>query len=261
MWVCMNCSKRETCEFYPPDCDCGIERSWVETGVKLGKAKIVRATDCSSKAFKRFSSGDEELDRILDGGFPYGFTALVWGQPGAGKSRVAYRWASRNTPALILTLENGPAPRCYTLAKQLLEHAGGSPENVHFSNDAENWEKYANRINAKSVVVDSVSVFADPVEAMRLLAIWAAKANAFVWSISHATKANDASGLNELQHWPDATMIVKRTPYNTAKVLVKKSRFCGPGWTELPIVGGNSENKETPLMGETPIYQNSIDGN
>lgn len=238
MWICMNCGAKEECSYYPPECLCGIERSWNEVGSRRA-AVMVRATDCNNKPFKRIQAETEDLNTMLDGGWPLGFSALVWGQPGGGKSRLTYRWASQTPPSLILLYENGPAPRCYILGRQLLEHAGGKTNGVHFSNDRDNWETYADRIRAKTIVCDSISVFPPTmqIEMLKRFAHYAAKNNAFVWAISHATKAGDAKGLNELQHEPDATLIVKRTPWNTAKVLVKKSRFCGPGFTELPIVG------------------------
>lgn len=234
----MSCGAKEFASFFPPDCNCGVEKSWMNTKAHLEKRHIVKASDCDSKPFKRIKSESEDLDRLLDGGWPLGFSAMIWGQPGSGKSRLAYRWASQMKPALIFLWEYGPAPRCYTLANHILLHCGGDSKDVHFSNDRENWEKYADKIKPRSIVYDSISVLPNPIEILKQITKWVAKNNAFAWAISHATKNNDAVGLNTLQHEPDATLIIKRTPFNTAKVIVEKSRFCGPGWINLPIVGG-----------------------
>src|SRR3972149_3043434 len=54
---------------------------------------------------ERLDTGSLQLDRALGGGWPRSSAVAVWGEPGAGKSRLAARWAARAGPWLLVATE------------------------------------------------------------------------------------------------------------------------------------------------------------
>lgn len=64
---------------------------------------------------ERISTGNKQLDRILDGGFPANAIHIVMGSPGSGKTilaeQLAFTNATSQRPALYLTTVSEPLPK------------------------------------------------------------------------------------------------------------------------------------------------------
>ena len=81
--------------------------------------------------WERISSGNADLDRVLNGGFPANAIHIVMGSPGSGKTilaeQLAFENATRERPALYLTTFSEPLPKFLTF---LQEYAFADPSCV-----------------------------------------------------------------------------------------------------------------------------------
>ena len=68
--------------------------------------------DAPSVTFPRISSGNPEVDHILEGGFPANSINIVMGQPGTGKTifvqQLVFHNAADDRPVLYLTTLSEP---------------------------------------------------------------------------------------------------------------------------------------------------------
>ena len=93
VWVCSECGN-EAMKWLGkcPACnewDTFYEEQKIEKTVSKNRfsqennnSEIVRLKDAKKKEYTRVSSGLEEMDRVLGGGFVYGSLTLIGGEPG-----------------------------------------------------------------------------------------------------------------------------------------------------------------------------------
>lgn len=194
----------------------------------------MRAVDLRVVPMAHVSTGDEALDRQLGGGWPLGHSALLWGKGGGGKSRLAYRWATRIGPTLGVVCEHDLA-----LARATAEGAGADLDQLFFLDapSALHWQDEAERLEARAVIFDSVTaVRCDHVELVKALAEWARARRGFAFVIVQSTKSGKARGSEELSHWPDAAIAVHRRTKGRARLRVLKSRFCAVFSADVSLV-------------------------
>ena len=99
MYVCSECGNTVT--IWAGKCpSCGAwgslsvqEAPRTPSGDRSRAARVTNVVDVRSP--ERISSGIEEFDRVLGGGFVPGSVALLGGQPGIGKSTLALDVAAR----------------------------------------------------------------------------------------------------------------------------------------------------------------------
>jgi circadian clock protein KaiC len=122
-------------------------------------------------ATNRVSSGINGLDELIEGGFPEGNNVLITGSPGTGKSIVGLQFivsgALNGEPGIYLTVEEG-RNGIISQAKQFgwdLERLEkekkivlNNIEEYDIDSILDTLEKEVKRLNAKRVVVDSLSM-------------------------------------------------------------------------------------------------------
>jgi KaiC/GvpD/RAD55 family RecA-like ATPase len=127
--------------------------------------------EVNEMAINRVSSGVEGLDELIEGGFPEGTNVLVTGGPGTGKSIVGLQFivngAQNREPGIYLTIEEGRG-RIIAQAKQFgwdLERLEkekkimlNNIEEYDIDSILDTLEKEVKRLNAKRIVVDSLSM-------------------------------------------------------------------------------------------------------
>jgi len=91
-----------------------------------------------------------EWSQILPHGLPLGRTMLLRGRPGAGKSRLAYRFASQLGRVMCFGIEMGKA-----LSLQTAQNAGAHVKDVWWYEDLEGLEEI-DLIDPAAVVIDSI---------------------------------------------------------------------------------------------------------
>ncbi len=131
----------------------------------------VNDKDTRARSQSRLSVGVAGLDEMLGGGIPSGYSVLVAGPSGSGKSVLATEFIRegirRGEPGVIAVFENGPVGEAQTSARGLAQAAAnGEVAIIHtrpldLSIDETLFEltEAIHRIKAKRVVIDSLSGF------------------------------------------------------------------------------------------------------
>lgn len=182
----------------------------------------------------RVGTGDGGLDSALGGGWPLGRCVLVWGEPGAGKSRLVARWASRITPWALVALEVEGSE-----AVALAEHAGAHTAGGWLVDSAAGWESACAAVRARAVVLDSAHATGDPLGAVRRAVAYSRAHDALVFVVAHRNRSGTVRGDTGLEHWPDAVVQVRGREGSRALVRVRKSRFCARASAEVSLLGGD----------------------
>jgi len=145
------------------------------------------------------------LGRELGGGLVGAGGVLLCGPRGAGKSRLAYRWAAR-ARCLVVHPELSRE-----VAADLARSTGSQMANVHLLEELEGWQAEADRLEARAVVLDSLAAAPDPVSELRAAQRWARGARTrIVFALAHATKGGDHRGSSDLAHWADTELRITR---------------------------------------------------
>ncbi len=197
-------------------------------------ARAVRASELVNVEVERWPTGDDAADQALGGGLASGFSVLLWGGPGAGKSRLALRWVSRMGPALVISLEMAAELTVFSATD-----AGADLGQLHVTTELEGWEAEAERIGARAVLLDSASALepaAARLEMMRELACWARRCRGVSIAISHQNRRGRALGHSGLEYWPDTTLRARAARRSGwTRVRIAKCRFAPLGSFEVPI--------------------------
>ena len=128
------------------------------TGFAGSVAAVQRLEDVAVVDMPRFSSGFEEFDRVLGGGFVPGSSILIGGHPGAGKSTLLLqtlcRLASDHT-ALYVTGEESPEQIALRASRLSLPT---DQLQLMAETDVDNILATAGSLKPKVLVVDSIQV-------------------------------------------------------------------------------------------------------
>jgi len=234
--------------------ECGSWNSYVEETVEKATKTAKRARTggpqpiavISSDREERILTGNEELDRVLGGGFVPGSVILVGGDPGIGKSTLALqmlnyvseragRGESGDRRFLYVTGEESPVQ-----VKMRAERTGVSSGNVYVLTETsveailEQMAKLAPEI----VVIDSIqTMFTETFasapgsvgqirESTARLMQYAKSSGTAVFLIGHVTKEGTIAGPKVLEHLVDTVLYFeggKDHPYRILRAV--KNRF------------------------------------
>lgn len=227
MWTCLGCGARETGGARPFPCSCGCEDAWIQETTdeqpQQTSTRAVLATDLADMPIPLRPTGEPALDALLGGGVALGSVVFVYGRQGSGKSRLLYRWATRERALIVCTELSLP------VARRNVETSGGVLSNAYLMSDLGSWQAEASRVGALAIVVDSLASTADPTKFIRGAREWAQRTNAIVWAIQHSTKKGEYRGATTSPHWADYEFRTsKPTPTATStRIEVRKTRL-GP---------------------------------
>lgn len=246
---CSNCGHEGPAQAQCPRC-----KSWGTMARYQRLADIPRP-----EAGQRLSSGIDALDELLGGGgFVRGVVYRFSGDPGAGKSTLALDAAIRIASREDLT----ESVRClYVCGEE-------SPENVRARADDRlraqippalavsrdgSVEELAHDVpdGLDLVVIDSLNAWRSPdlagepgsngqmVHAARGLNTFAEKTGAAVLALSHVNKDGDAAGTVAIDHWLEATLIMRKASDDEEQgtLRITKNRH-GPAPLSLNYVHG-----------------------
>ena len=255
VFTCGECGRREA-KWLGHCPDCGAWDSFVEEvvaaapkgrgrGAKTGNgagggtaAGPVRLSEVVSSATERFSSGIDELDRVLGGGIVPGSLVLVGGEPGIGKSTLLLQVldnVAADRPALLVCGEESAAQ-----VKMRAERICKGPANIDVFAETE-LETVLETVAAARpalVVIDSVqTLYSDSFtsapgsvsqvrEAAGRFLRLAKDTGAAVFLVGHVTKDGAIAGPRVLEHMVDTVLQFEGDRYRFYRTLrAAKNRF------------------------------------
>ena len=185
------------------------------------QAKIQTLSEISLQQTPRFSSGFNELDRVLGGGIVPGSAILIGGHPGAGKSTLLLQvmcGLAKNMTALYVTGEES--------LQQVAMRANrlGLPNdklNMLSETSVEQICNLADQLKPQIIVIDSIQVMhladiqsspgsvAQVRECASFLTCYAKTRQAAIIMVGHVTKDGTLAGPKVLEHVIDCSLLLE----------------------------------------------------
>lgn len=211
-WICDACTRIFEDDEPPPICPgCGVEGAFSrreETAENEDESTESLPTLADPAPRIQLAKSGTALDSLI-GGFARGTETIVHGARGSGKSTLCLSVAA----GLALSLDSRALVVCPEMSHEILERTARFVERKDLlvrCPDHLLWRHYATRARALVVLVDSVSVFPDPLAVTNELIDWARATRGIVIALLHETKAGEASGPTALTHNVDAVLKVSR---------------------------------------------------
>lgn len=185
------------------------------------QAKIQTLSEISLQQTPRFSSGFNELDRVLGGGIVPGSAILIGGHPGAGKSTLLLQvmcGLAKNMTALYVTGEES-LQQVAMCANRL-----GLPNdklNMLSETSVEQICNLADQLKPQIIVIDSIQVMhladiqsspgsvAQVRECASFLTRYAKTRQAAIIMVGHVTKDGTLAGPKVLEHVIDCSLLLE----------------------------------------------------
>ncbi|WP_108649484.1 DNA repair protein RadA [Dongshaea marina] len=200
--------------------------------------QVQRLSEINLEELPRFSSGFQELNRVLGGGIVPGSAILIGGHPGAGKSTLLLQtmcWLAQQKKALYVTGEESlqqvamRASRLGLPTDKLLMLAETSVEQIC---------NIAQREKPEVVVIDSIQVMqvadiqsapggvSQVRESAAQLTRFAKQHNVAVVMVGHVTKDGTLAGPKVLEHCIDCSVLLEGSSDSRYRTLrSNKNRF------------------------------------
>lgn len=244
MYVCNECQS-EYKKWYG---QCPKCKSWntIEYGEqaavsKSGSAAVAKELlslhQIDLESLERISSGIEQLDLVLGGGFVPGSLSLLGGRPGIGKSTLILKLADyiAKTKRVLYVSGEENLGQIKLRANRL-----GVKSDVRFLNEQNSHNIMATCLanNVEFLIVDSIQTTASPestgasgsVSQLKAIALemmeFAKRNNITVVLIGHVTKDGDIAGPKLLEHMVDTVLYLETDNYSDVRLLRgEKNRF------------------------------------
>lgn len=167
----------------------------------------------------RFTTGINELDRVLGGGIVAGSLVLVGGDPGIGKSTILLQMC-KNLSASGQDVLYVSGEESLSQIKMRAERIGDFSKNMLLMcvNNLEDVEEYLKRNKPKVIIIDSIqTIIVDDISSApgsvsqvkevtaRLLKI-AKSNNIAIFIVGHVTKEGTVAGPRNLEHMVDTVL-------------------------------------------------------
>lgn len=176
-------------------------------------------TDVQREELTRFSTGLNELDRVLGGGLVFGSVVLIGGDPGIGKSTILLQTLIHLSHAgkkvLYVTGEESPSQVAMRAERLQLD---GSKLQLLSETNVEKILRVAEPMNLDVIVIDSIqTIFTELLnsapgnvaqvrESTALLTRFAKRTNTSIFLAGHVTKEGAIAGPRVLEHMVDCVM-------------------------------------------------------
>lgn len=234
--------------------ECGEWNSFLEeTAAKVKSGKVKSLTGQSAATFRlpqplndisvaeapRFSSGYDELDRVLGGGVVAGSLVLIGGEPGIGKSTLLLQLALflsiRNETVLIASGEESEKQ-----IRMRADRLGGASAGLYVvsETDIERIIESAGAINPSVIIIDSIQTISDPEisgtsgsisqvkECTHRLMALAKSSGTAVFIVGHVTKEGSIAGPRVLEHIVDTVLYFEGERHQSHRIIrAVKNRF------------------------------------
>ncbi|MFL0811100.1 MAG: DNA repair protein RadA [Agarilytica sp.] len=201
-------------------------------------SKVTALENIDLQEVPRFSSGMEEFDRVLGGGFVPGSVVLIGGNPGAGKSTLLLQTLcqlAQAQSALYVTGEE--SLQQVALRAKRLELPADKLQMLS-ATDVENVVATADSIKPKLLVVDSIQVMhhgdiqsapgsvSQVRESAAYLTRFAKESGTVLILVGHVTKDGSLAGPKVLEHMIDCSIMLEGSHDSRFRTLRgNKNRF------------------------------------
>lgn len=249
-WVCQTCGYEAPA--YLGKCpECSAWGSFIEEAIfetktsqtqenKLYiKNNIQKINEINIDQSIRFSTGMDEFDRVLGGGFVEGSLILLAGDPGIGKSTLILQACAyiskQNIPVLYVSAEES-AKQLKLRAQRL--NITAENLNVLSQTNAVEIQNAINSTNPKIVIIDSIQAIYSPSitsspgsvsqvrEACNTFMEIAKTTGTTIIIVGHVTKDGTIAGPRVLEHMVDAVLQFEGEKYKFFRLLrAIKNRF------------------------------------
>jgi DNA repair protein RadA/Sms len=204
----------------------------------LTEPKITAITEVPVIEQTRYSSGMDELNRVLGGGLVPGSVILIGGDPGIGKSTLLLQSLS------YLALEHNTL---YVTGEESLHQVRLRAERLDINKEGINLLtetrieailQLANQINPKIMVLDSIQTMYTELlqsspgsvgqvrESTALLVRYAKQTNTILFLVGHVTKEGAIAGPRVLEHMVDTVLYFEGDPDSKYRIIrAVKNRF------------------------------------
>ena len=202
------------------------------------QTKVTKLNEINLEALPRFSSGMEEFDRVLGGGFVPGSVVLIGGHPGAGKSTILLQTLcqlAETHSALYITGEE--SLQQVAMRAQRLQLPMGKL-NLLSATDVEAIVAQAEQLKPKLLVIDSIQVMhladvssapgsvSQVRESAAALTRYAKQSGSVLILVGHVTKDGTLAGPKVLEHIIDCSIMIEGTHDSRFRTLRgHKNRF------------------------------------
>ena len=202
------------------------------------KVEPVRMSEISSENFKRYSSGYEELNRVLGGGIVPGSVVLLGGDPGIGKSTLLLQVTDYLTKSglTVLYLAGEESPQQIKLRAERLGLTGNAY--LLAQNNVEAIEEVIEQLKPDFIVADSIQTLyrgdlssapgsvSQVRESAAFLLRIAKRTNSAVFLVGHVTKEGALAGPRILEHMVDTVLYFEGERQHAFRILrTVKNRF------------------------------------
>ena len=202
------------------------------------KVEPVRMSEISSENFKRYSSGYEELNRVLGGGIVPGSVVLLGGDPGIGKSTLLLQVTDYLTKSglTVLYLAGEESPQQIKLRAERLGLTGNAY--LLAQNNVEAIEEVIEQLKPDFIVADSIQTLyrgdlssapgsvSQVRESAAFLLRIAKHTNSAVFLVGHVTKEGALAGPRILEHMVDTVLYFEGERQHAFRILrTVKNRF------------------------------------
>lgn len=235
--ICTNCGEFSTYSEHVPTSMTPGRKQSENLQISIPKAATIK--QLQSSPIVRFTTGINELDRVLGGGFVDAEVVLLSGSPGAGKSSLSLAVADKFAKAGQLVL--------YSSGEESEQQIGLRAKRLRVDNDnikiinETNLEALLSYIEQESpqfLIVDSLQTLysnnikgslgsvAQSKECAHVLTNVAKKKHITMILVSQIVKSGDFSGSESIQHIVDATLMLDSDKDTPLKFLrANKNRF------------------------------------
>lgn len=223
LWRC-SCGHQEFSREKPPQCWCGRDLHRVlpsNAHAPNIDGRALTLAEAPGELSAPHPTGLAELDNALGGGLVIPGSVVVWGDPGSGKTTLAFHFVRSLRRVLLAPLEMS-----VPLYRYAARRGGMDPARVILAEGREPraWIARARAERCPALLVDSLGKVPDPVATMAELADSARRGwPELVVAVAHTTRAGDARGGADLEHEPDTLLHLA-----PGKVTIRKHRM-GPG--------------------------------
>lgn len=230
--------KCDTCESWESIAEIRVSKS-SRSDINPPIQELKSLSDSTNQKFERITTGLEEFDRVMGGGFVPGSMVLIGGQPGIGKStlllQISGLLAAKDLPVLYFSGEES--------LHQVADRAnrlGAAENHLKFANEqiVENIQAALEKYKPAAVIVDSIQTaysersenlpgsISQVRESADILMRSAKRTNTVIILVGHITKDGFLAGPKMLEHVVDTVLYLEGDRQNQFRMLrAVKNRF------------------------------------